>query len=77
MRVALSALAEAFRVLSSPARFRCKALAWPAHERYLSDSVAPLGDRVLRIRAPTNDDDVNAAVELIFSHADLGAAGEL
>jgi len=45
----------------------CEHLVWPGHERYLRDSVEPLGDKVRRLAGPKTAEDTAALVATIAS----------
>jgi len=51
--------------------WKCENLLWPAHERYLESSVAPLGDKVQRIPGPSSAEDVAAIAKSIVEATGL------
>jgi len=44
-------------------------LLWPAHERYMKEKVTPLGQRVIKLRSPTNQTECDALVHQILHDA--------
>ena len=50
------------------------AVVWPAHERHMATSVAPLGARVTRHPAPATDAQVGAIVEAILQQLRAGVS---
>jgi len=44
-------------------------LCWPSHERYMKEKVTPLGQRVVKLRGPTDQTERDALVQQILHDA--------